>query len=98
MLFWHDVGLDRPVHPPADNLAVLPAAAQRLSLVRLRAVQGERRAYVPQLHRPIVAAAQHLNHPSDDGSMERRMTVRTRAKEKDEHENHNTAKDNVIYG
>lgn len=60
VLFWHDVRLDRSVRPPADNLAVLPPAAQRLPLVRLRAVQRERRANVPELHRAVVAAAQNL--------------------------------------
>lgn len=96
VLFWHDVRLDHPVYPPADNLAILPAAAQRFPLVRLRAVQGERRAYVPQFHRAVVAAAQHLESIRQRVDGEERggkRKDRDRAKQKDNHNAKDSEKD-----
>lgn len=56
----NEVGLDRAVFAAADDLPVLPAAAQSLPLVSLGAVQRQRGADVPELYRAVLAAAQHL--------------------------------------
>lgn len=55
-----EVGLDRAVFAAADDLPVLPAAAESLPLVSLGAVQRQRGADVPELYRAVLGAAQHL--------------------------------------
>lgn len=65
----YEVCLDYSVCPSADDPLVLPTAAQSLPLVGSGAVQWHARPNIPQLHRSIVSAAQHLakgnqNNPS----------------------------------
>lgn len=70
-----EVRLHRAVFAPADDLPVLPAAAKSLPLVRLGAVKWQRGANVPELHRAVLAAAQHL-HTTRDRTKKRRENVK----------------------